>query len=137
MEISQEHVDRVKLERRVYKDIRLALDRAHFAVVSRPRFHVGDLPARLPDLKARMVMPPLDDFAQMEPVILLIDALTADVSSTAIRERVAEGASIAGLVPPAVQQHIEQHGLYLPRAVGRRASDAPGTAAAGGLHGKN
>ena len=70
-----------------------------------------------------MVMPPLDDFAQMEPVILLIDALTADVSSTAIRERVAEGASIAGLVPPAVQQHIEQHGLYTPIGPGRRASD--------------
>jgi len=106
-----------------WKDYPSILDRAHFAVVSRPRFHVGDLPARLPDLKARMVMPPLDDFAQMEPVILLIDALTADVSSTAIRERVAEGASIAGLVPPAVQQHIEQHGLYTPIGPGRRASD--------------
>src|SRR5207247_9312923 len=71
-----------------WKDYPSILDRSHFAVVSRPRFHVGDLPARLPDLKARMVMPPLDDFAQMDPVTLLIDALTADVSSTAIRDRV-------------------------------------------------
>src|SRR5205807_1913626 len=95
-----------------WKDYPAILDRAHFAVVSRPRFPVSDLPARLPHLKERMFVPPMDDFAQLEPCILLIDALTADVSSTAIRERCGEGASISGLVPPGVQQHIEQHGLY-------------------------
>jgi nicotinate-nucleotide adenylyltransferase len=110
-----------------WKDYPSILDHAHFAVVSRPRCHVGELPARLPDLKSRMVLPPLDELSQMEPVILLIDALTADVSSTAIRERVAEGESIAGLVPPAVQQHIEQHGLYTSMGAGRRASDAAPT----------
>jgi nicotinate-nucleotide adenylyltransferase len=106
-----------------WKDYPAILDQTHFAVVSRPRFHVGDLPKRLPGLKSRMAVPPIDDFAQMEPVILLIDALTADVSATAIRRRVAEGASIAGLVAPSVQQHIEQHGLYTPMTPGRRASD--------------
>ncbi len=110
-----------------WKDYPSILDLAHFAVVSRPRSHVGDLPARLPDLKSRMVLPPLDEFSQMEPVILLIDALTADVSSTAIRERVAAGEPIAGFVPPAVQQHIEQHGLYTPMEPGRRASDGAPT----------
>ena len=45
-------------------------------------------------------------------MIFLIDAVTADVSSTAIRRSRARGDSIAGLVPPAVQQHIEQHALY-------------------------
>ena len=29
---------------------------------------------------------------------------------------------IAGLVPPSVHQHIEQHGLYTPMTPGRRAS---------------
>ena len=106
-----------------WKDYPAILDLAHFAVVSRPRFHVSDLPARLPDLKTRMLLPPLDDFSQMEPVILLIDALTADVSSTAIRETIMAGGSIAGQVPPAVQQHIEQHGLYTPIGAGRRVSD--------------
>ena len=38
-----------------YPDI---LDQAHFAVVSRPRFPVADLPSRLPQLKARMALPP-------------------------------------------------------------------------------
>jgi len=107
-----------------WKDYPGILDRAHFAVVSRPRFHVNELPARLPELKPRMVQAPLDELSQVETVILLIDALTADVSSTAIRERVAHGVSIAGLVPPAVQQHIEQHGLYTPMGSGRRAIDA-------------
>jgi nicotinate-nucleotide adenylyltransferase len=106
-----------------WKDYPAILDQAHFAVVSRPRFHVSELPARLPNLKSRMTVPPLDEIAQMEPVILLIDAQTADVSSTAIRRRVAESDSIAGLVPASVQQHIEQHGLYTPMMPGRRASD--------------
>ena len=44
--------------------------------------------------------------------IVLLDRPTADVSATAIRRRLADGQSIAGLVPPAVAQHIEQHGLY-------------------------
>jgi nicotinate-nucleotide adenylyltransferase len=34
------------------------------------------------------------------------------VSSTAIRARVAAGASLAGLVPPAVAAYIAEHGLY-------------------------
>src|SRR5438128_1929110 len=106
-----------------WKDYPGILDLAHFAVVSRPRFHVSELPARLPVLKPRMTVPPIDEFSQMEPLILLIDALTADVSSTAIRRRVAEGESISGLVTPTVQQHIEQHGLYTPMMPGRRASD--------------
>ena len=70
---------------------------------------VEELPQRLPRLASRMVRPPLDPLSQIEPMISLIDAPTADVSSTAIRARVAAGESIAGLVPPGVQQHIEQH----------------------------
>jgi nicotinate-nucleotide adenylyltransferase len=119
---------------RDYPDI---LDQAHFAVVSRPGFPVADLPALLPDLKARMTIPPLDDTRQMDPLIILIDAQTADVSSTAIRHSCADGQSLAGLVPPTVQQHIEQHGLYQPMGEGRRDSDAPVNTAAGRLHGQD
>ena len=45
-----------------------------------------------------------------------------------------DGLSIAGMVDPGVQQHIEQHGLYGAMIPGRRASDTPFTAAAGRLH---
>jgi nicotinate-nucleotide adenylyltransferase len=113
------------------------LDAAHFAVVSRPGLSVKELPQRLPRLADRMTRPPIDEAAQVDPLIILIDAPTADVSSTAIRQRLAEGESIAGLVPPNVQQHIEHHGLYSPRTPGRRRSDKRRIPAAGRLHGKD
>jgi nicotinic acid mononucleotide adenylyltransferase len=70
---------------------------------------------------------PLDAVSQVDPMIILIDAPTADVSSTAIRQRRSTGGSIEGMVPLEVQQHIEQHGLYTSMTPGRRASDAPGS----------
>jgi nicotinate-nucleotide adenylyltransferase len=120
-----------------WRDYPKILDAAHFAVVSRPGSSVKDLPRRLPRLADRMARPPIDDVAQIDPLIILIDAATADVSSTAIREKLAAGESIAGLVPPHVQQHIEHHGLYSSMTPGRRRSDAPRIPAAGRLHGKD
>jgi nicotinic acid mononucleotide adenylyltransferase len=84
-----------------------------------------------------MARPPLEPAALDEPLILLLDAPTANVSSTAIRDRCARGESIAGLVPDGVRQHIEQHGLYALMPPRRRGSDAPLGKAAGGLHGKD
>ena len=122
-----------------WRDYPAILDRAHFAVVSRARFPVGDLPDRLPDLTSRMATPSLEEewAASHRPLILLIDTRTADVSSTAIRRRCADGESIDGLVPPAVHQHIVQHGLYTSTTLGRRASDGLAGPAAGRGHGES
>ncbi len=120
-----------------WRDYPKILNAAHFAVVSRPGFPVSDLRRRLPLLADRMVEPPFDGLDQVDPSIILIDAETADVSSTAIRRVRAAGEPIAGLVPPRVQQHIEQHGLYTSMTPGRRASDAQRTPAAGRLHGQD
>jgi nicotinic acid mononucleotide adenylyltransferase len=98
---------------------------------------VKELPRRLPQLADRMARPPIDEVAQIDPLIILIDAPTADVSSTAIRERLATGQDISGLVPPHVQQHIEHHGLYSSMTPDRRHPDAPRIPAAGRLHGKD
>jgi len=117
-----------------WKDYPEILDRAHFAVVSRPGYSVVELPARLPLLARRMVRAPVDQLTQVDPVIILIDAQAADVSSTDIRQRRAHGQSIAGMVELGVQQHIEQHGLYLSMIPGRRASDRTPGPAAGRLH---
>ncbi len=119
-----------------WRDYPAILDAAHFAVVSRPGMPVDSLRDHLPRLEKRMVEPPIDDVAQVDPSIILIDAPTADVSATAIRQRCAAGLSIAGMVPPSVQQHIEQHGLYTSMTPGRRRSDAPDASQAGRLHGQ-
>jgi nicotinate-nucleotide adenylyltransferase len=113
------------------------LDRANFVVISRPGHPVDDISHRLPSLAHRMVRPPLDDISHIDPMIVLIDAPTADVSSSAIRERRGRGESIANLVPHPVRQHIEQHGLYTPSTPGRRASDRPSDEPAARLHGQD
>jgi len=109
------------------------LDYAHFAVVARPGHRIADALLQLPALAGRMVRPPLD--SARAPLIILLDAPTSDVSSTAIRERRARGESIAGLVPDSVRQHIEQHELYSSASAERRESDSSPASAAGRLHG--
>ena len=93
------------------------LDRAHFAVVSRPGCRVDALRTRLPDLAARM-----EDVRQNGPLtmsfdhprLLLIDADTPDVSSTLVRDLVARAEPLTGLVPPAVAAYIRKTALYRP-----------------------
>jgi len=120
-----------------WRDYPAILQSAHFVVVSRPGFPVEQLPQRLPLLADRMVLPPIDDGPLADTMIILIDSPTADVSSTAVRFRLASGQSVEGLVPASVQQHMEQHGLYTSNTPGRRAADEPPRPAAGRLHGQD
>jgi nicotinate-nucleotide adenylyltransferase len=120
-----------------WRDYPSILDGAHFAVVSRPGSPVDQLPARLPALASRMTRTAVDGAEPPNPMIFLIDASTADVSSSAIRQRVAARHPVAGLVPPSVQHHIEQHGLYTSMPPGRRASDTADPPTAGRLHGQD
>jgi nicotinate-nucleotide adenylyltransferase len=95
------------------------LDLAHFVVVSRPGFSARSLPARLPQLAARMLDADRDDLREdgaAVPGIYLVDEPTPNVSSTDIRRRLAVGESIAGLVPEPVRAYIDQHHLYTPTA---------------------
>lgn len=118
-----------------WRDYPRILDWTHFVVVSRPGHPAGALRYRLPALAPRMANPPIEPMQEMDPLIILVDEPTADVSSTAIRDRRAEGRSITDMVPARVEQHIVQHGLY-GASTGRRRNDAPPDAAAEGLHGE-
>jgi len=122
------------LEIATWKNYPALLDLSHFAVVSRSGVSVGELPARLSTLASRM----RNQFiSTSSPLIFLINAPTANVSSTAIRRARANGESITGMVPSQVQQHIERHALYEDparrAALNTRSTDRP----AGRLHGRD
>lgn len=60
------------------------------------------------------------DLSQVDPnylqhIILLKNPLR-DISSRIIRERIKNGQSIQGLVPPAVEQYIREHKIYTSEA---------------------
>ena len=88
------------------------LDLAHFVVVSRPGYDSDALAGRLPDLRWRMRPAAAPARTDRGTLIFLVEAATPDVSSTAIRDRLGRGESLAGLVPPLVETHIHQHRLY-------------------------
>ncbi len=98
-----------------WHDYPAILDAARFVVFSRPGYGVSRHSDRA----------------------IFVQAETADVSSSAIRRARAEGRPIDGMVPPAVQQHIEQHGLYTPMPPDRRPQERRTITAADRLHGKN
>jgi len=105
---------------------------AHFVVVSRPGYSHASLRERLPVLVPRMREIGTGPVLDAQPSILLLDAATRDVSSSMLRSRLRDGLSISGMVPPAVETHIEQHHLY-------RAGEphAAPVARADELHGQN
>jgi nicotinate-nucleotide adenylyltransferase len=82
-----------------WKDPEGVLARARLGVATRPGFPRESLDAVLSNLSE----PERVEFFEIEPV---------PTSSQDIRERVARGESIDGLVPPAVAELIESLGLY-------------------------
>lgn len=90
------------------------LRRITVAVVSRPGSSVSDLPAAMPQLAGHWLTPTqaLSRSEDDGPGVVLIDAPTADVSSTDIRARLKAGASISGMVPEAVEVYIRRWTLY-------------------------
>lgn len=118
-----------------WKDYPAIFDMAHFAVVSRPGTPVDGLRQTLAPLAGRFREP--GEARGDSTSIILIDAPTADVSGTLIRQRRSAGLSIETLVPSPVLQHIERHGLYLPTSADRRGHADSMIPAAGRLHGQS
>jgi nicotinate-nucleotide adenylyltransferase len=100
-----------------WHDYPAVLDESHFAVVTRPGHTLAQVRARLPQLADRFVEARdagarNDALTRGRTAILFLEAPTANVSSTLIRQRLARGESLHGLVPAAVEHHIRQHQLY-------------------------
>jgi nicotinate-nucleotide adenylyltransferase len=97
------------------------LDAANFVVINRGSRRASDMERLLPALNDRLCPvssdgppPPAHD---ARPLIFLVDRSTPDVSSTDVRDRVAERRPLDGLVPAAVEQFIHRHQLYAAHAV--------------------
>jgi nicotinate-nucleotide adenylyltransferase len=88
------------------------LDLANFVVVSRPGHQIEALRDRLPALADRMRPADSAAHASGHPSIFLLRTPTPDVSSTIVRERLARGEAITGLVPALVEAHILKQRLY-------------------------
>ena len=104
-----------------WHDYPAVLDRGHFVVVSRPGHPAEALRNHLSELQPRMCIPATLKNTSDPPVsIWLVDAMTREVSSSAIRSRLTEGVSIDGLVPSAVAHYITKHTLYVTSTAARR-----------------
>lgn len=100
-----------------WKDYPALLDLAHFVICSRPGHEAGMVRGLLPELAGRMT----DARGFVDegvPRIVLLDAATADVSSSGVRRALETRGSIDGMVPPAIAAHIQKHGLYNARERG-------------------
>jgi len=90
-------------------------------------FHTWHEPQQIIELAEPVVMtrPPLsasllmDQLCKVQPpeqasqwASRIVELPMLEISSTDIRQRVREGRSITGLVTPAVEDYIRQHGLY-------------------------
>jgi len=98
------------------------LDAAHFVVIARPGTSLSAVHTHTSALQERVCESTAWDPRDARTRILLVEATTRDVSSTAIRARISDHQPIDDLVPAAVARHIIAHNLY---------------GAADGLHGKD
>jgi nicotinate-nucleotide adenylyltransferase len=103
------------------------LDSAHFVVVARPGVTIEAALARTPDLRARVRAPVAGGAPAGSTAIFRVDAHTRDVSSTAIRARLAARQPIDDLVPAPVARHIAAHHLYLESDLHGHDQDIQGT----------
>jgi nicotinate-nucleotide adenylyltransferase len=105
-----------------WREFPAVLDQAHFAVIARPGTTLEAALSRTPALLPR-ARAAADRGCDGGTTIYLVEALTRDVSSTAIRDRISQGRAIDDLVPTAVARHITTHHLY---AAGRAGvADSP------------
>src|SRR5688572_14114330 len=95
-----------------WREFPAVLDAAHFVVVARPGTTLDAAAARRPELRPRLRHAVHGTSDAAPTSIFLVEARTRDVSSSAIRTRLAARQPIDDLVPAAVARHIVAHHLY-------------------------
>jgi nicotinate-nucleotide adenylyltransferase len=102
-----------------WHDYPALLDASHFIVISRPGHDHERVRERLPALADRFVEVAAGSSGRIvtgvtRPAVFLVEATTSAVSSTEVRRRIEDGASLDELVPAGVLDHIKRHRLYQP-----------------------
>jgi nicotinate-nucleotide adenylyltransferase len=95
-----------------WHDFPNVLDACNYVVMARPGTTVQEALSRTPRLRERARRPGEPAIDSSKTAIFLVEAETRPVTSTDLRQRLAKGQSIDGLVPPAVERHIRVHHLY-------------------------
>lgn len=104
-----------------WKEFRRLLTSTDFIVVSRPGFSIAQIAERFPsDLTVKPGTKGHPDSLSLRSTsIHLLTGLDVAIASSEIRKAIRRGRSVAGLVPPLVEQYILKEGLYRPGRVGR------------------
>jgi nicotinate-nucleotide adenylyltransferase len=87
---------------------------AHLVVIMRPGYSLPDIGSdeAMAELATRRCRNPGELAATGAGRILLLEANTPSLSSTAVRERLLAGQPVMDLLPPCVAAYIERHHLY-------------------------
>lgn len=90
------------------------LDVVHLCIATRPGFDLGVVHAEVQHELDRRLAPA--SLIQSTPAghMWLDQTLAVDLSSTALRQRLAHGETTDNLLPPGVADYIQQHCLYRP-----------------------
>ncbi len=87
------------------------LDSCDFIIVSRPGFQIAEIEKVIP-AELRGGVTSATSIALRRTHLYLLNTVTADVSSSAIRRLAAEGKSVAGMVPDTVAEYIQKLHLF-------------------------
>ncbi len=99
-----------------WRDWQGLFDLAHFVVADRPGISLAELPPPLDGFSAgRWAGSPQDLHDAPAGRIWRLRQPLQPESGTRVREALALGEAIDGLVPPAVAAYIDRHGLYRPQ----------------------
>ena len=89
------------------------LDSCDFIIASRPGFRLDELRLVIPpELMGRISSRDPNTIALRKTRVHLLSTVSSHVSSTEIRQRLKDGQSIHGLVPPRVEEYILHQALY-------------------------
>ncbi|HEV2378510.1 MAG TPA: nicotinate-nucleotide adenylyltransferase [Terriglobia bacterium] len=104
-----------------WKDYRRLIEMAEFIVASRPGFGNRQLLANLGNGRARAGLREVGSILAWPDGagVHVLAGVRAPIASREIRSAAARGRSLAGLVPPLVEEYIVKESLYRPARAGR------------------